>query len=154
MVPASGSHTGRVTPRVTLNVTSLEVPDRASMRSTPRSRSAWRLAMLKASPVQVVATQLTHWPPCTMPTEKVQSSVVMPSIAMICRAISRIAERPEDNVAPAWLGFADSFEIKARNSIAAGDDAVVRPSRLRHQHVFVARGFRLDDVACRWRADL
>src|SRR6202022_1108152 len=59
-VPASGSHTGRVTPRVTLNVTSLAVPDSASIRSTPRSRSAWRLAMLSASPVHVVATQLTH----------------------------------------------------------------------------------------------
>ena len=105
MVPASGSHTGRVTPRVTLKVTSLAVPDSASIRSTPRSRSAWRLAMLSASPVQVVATQLTHWPPCTMPTEKVQSSVVMPSMAMIWRAISRIAERPEDSVAPAWLGL-------------------------------------------------
>ena len=61
--------------------------------------------MLSASPVQVVATQLTHWPPCTMPTEKVQSSVVMASMAMIWRAISRIAERPDASVAPAWLGL-------------------------------------------------
>ena len=61
--------------------------------------------MLSASPVQVVATQLTHCPPCTMPTLNVQSSVVMPSIAMIWRAISRIAERPEESVAPAWLGL-------------------------------------------------
>ena len=40
-----------------------------------------------------------------MPTLKVQSSVVMPSMAMIWRAISRMAERPEDSVAPAWLGL-------------------------------------------------
>src|SRR6266404_7288495 len=83
MVPASGSQSGRVTPRVTLKVTSLLVPDSASIRSTPLSRSAWRLAMLSASPVQVVATQLTHCPPCTMPTEKVQSDVVMPSIDLL-----------------------------------------------------------------------
>src|SRR5216683_2253971 len=44
MVPASDSHTGRVTPRVTLKVTSLAVPESASIRSTPRSRSAWRFA--------------------------------------------------------------------------------------------------------------
>jgi hypothetical protein len=104
MVPPSASHTGRVTPRVILKATSFAVPESASMRSTPRSRSAWRLAMLSASPVQVVATQLTHRPPCTMPTEKVQSSVVIASISRIRRAISRIAERPDDSVAPAWLG--------------------------------------------------
>ncbi len=68
--------------------------------------------MLSASPVHVVATQLTHWPPCTMPTEKVQSAVVMPSIAMICRAISRIAERPDDSVAPAWLGLPVASRLK------------------------------------------
>src|SRR4029079_6332976 len=112
MVPASGSQTGRVTPRGTLQDTSLALPDSASMRSTPRSRSAWRLAMLSASPVQVVATQLTHWPPCTMPTEKVQSSVVMASMAMIWRAISRIAERPEESVAPAWLGLPVSSRLR------------------------------------------
>ena len=47
------------------------------MRATPASRSGWRLAMLSASPVQVVATQFTHWPPWMTPTLKVQSSVVI-----------------------------------------------------------------------------
>ncbi|MND05421.1 hypothetical protein D3C83_262010 [compost metagenome] len=68
--------------------------------------------MLSASPVQVVATQLTHCPPCTMPTEKVQSADVMASMARICRAISRIAERPEDSVAPAWLGLPTASRLK------------------------------------------
>ena len=73
----------------------------------------------------------------------------MPSIAMIWRAISRIAERPEESVAPAWLGLPIGFQIEARDRVASGDDAVVGPAGLRHQHVFVARGFRLDDVAGR-----
>src|SRR6516164_569756 len=50
-------------------------------------------------------------------------------------------------------GLADRFEIEARNRITTSDDAVVGPPGLRHQHVFVARGFRLDDVAGRRRAD-
>ena len=88
-----------------------------------------------------------------MPTEKVQSSVVMPSIAMIWRAISRIAERPEDSVRAGMARLAGRFEIEARDRVASGDDAVVGAAGLRHQHVFVARGFRLDDVAGRGRAD-
>jgi hypothetical protein len=47
-----------------------------------------------------------------MPTENVQSSVVMPSIARIRRAISRIAERPEESVAPAWLGLPVASRLK------------------------------------------
>ena len=80
-VRASGSHTGRVTVRVTSKRTSFSWPASASMRSTPRSRSAWRLAMLSTCAVQVVATQLTHSPPRMTPTLKVQSSVVMSSIS-------------------------------------------------------------------------
>ncbi len=49
--------------------------------------------------------------------------------------------------------LADRLEVKARDRVTPGDDAIVRPARLRHQHVFVARGFRLDDVAGRGRAD-
>ena len=74
------------------------------MRSTPWSRSAWRFAIDSASARQVVATQLTHCPPCTTPTLKVQSSEVMASISMILRAMARIAERPSASRAPAWLG--------------------------------------------------
>ena len=77
----------------------------------------------------------------------------MPSMAMIWRAISRIAERPEESVAPAWLGLPVGFEIEPRDRVTPGDDAVVEPARLRHQHVFVARGLGLDDVAGRGRAD-
>jgi hypothetical protein len=60
--------------------------------------------MLNASPSQVVGTQFTHCPPRTTPTLKVQSGVVIASIARICLAISRIAERPSPSRAPAWLG--------------------------------------------------
>src|SRR6202011_3364878 len=153
MVPASGSHTGRVTPRVTLNVTSFAVPESASMRSTPRSRSVWRLAMLSASPVQVVATQLTHWPPCTMPPLKVQSSDVMPSMTRICRAISRIAERPDDNVAPAWLGLATASRLKRAVAVRPGTAPVFRPAGPGHQYIFIGGSFGLDQVARRGRAD-
>ena len=110
--PASGSHTGRVTPRVTWNETSFDCAVSASMRSTPRSRSACRLAMLSASPVAVVVTQFTHWPPFTTPTLNVQSSVVMSSIARIWRASSRIAERPSASRAPAWLGRPVASRLK------------------------------------------
>ena len=50
--------------------------------------------------------------------------------------------------------LADRFEIEPRNRATTGDDAVVRPARLRHQHIFVARSFRLDDVAGRRSSDL
>src|ERR1700686_1748706 len=99
MVPAFGSHTGRVTPRVTLKVTSLAVPESASIRSTPRSRAA----------------------------------------------------RSQCGAGVAW--FADRFQIEPRDRITPGDDAIVRPARLRDQYVFVARGLGLDDVARRGRAD-
>src|ERR671926_451022 len=112
MVPPSGSQTGRVTPRVTVKATSSRVPDRASILATPRSRSSWRLAMLSASPVQRVATQLTQVPPCTTPTLKVQSSVVMASISTTRRAISRMAERPSARRAPAWLGRPTASRLK------------------------------------------
>ena len=76
----------------------------ASMAATPASRSAWRLAMESTSARHSVATQFTHCPPWMTPTEKVQLSVVMASIASAWRHISRMAERPSDSVAPAWLG--------------------------------------------------
>ena len=41
----SGSQTGRVTPRVTLNCTSFDEAPSASIRATPRSRSSCRLAI-------------------------------------------------------------------------------------------------------------
>ncbi len=75
--------------------------------------------------MQVVATQLTHWPPCTMPTEKVQSSVVMPSMATIWRAISRIAERPGGERGAGMARLADGFEIEAGDGISPGHHAVV-----------------------------
>ena len=54
-----------------------------SIRATPRSRSSCRLAMLSASAVQRVGTQLTHCPPWTTPTVKVQSASVIASIVEI-----------------------------------------------------------------------
>ena len=50
------------------------------------------------------ATQLTHCPPRTTPQLSVLSSCDMASMAMICWAISRIADRPSPGRAPAWLG--------------------------------------------------
>ena len=61
-----------------------------------------------------------------------------------------MAERPEDSVAPAWLGLPMASRL---NRAIACDDAVVWPAGLRHQNIFVAERFRLDDVARRWRAD-
>ena len=107
-----GSQTGRVTPRVTLNWTSFDDPRSESIRSTPRSRSSWRLAMDNASPVQVVVTQFTHCPPLMTPTLKVQSDVVMSSISISLRAISRIAERPSPGRDPAWLGRPVASRLK------------------------------------------
>src|SRR6187200_2959173 len=52
----------------------------------------------------------------------------------------------------AWL--ADRFEIEPGNRITSGDDAVVGATRFGHQHIFVAGGLGLDDVAGRWRAYL
>ena len=49
--------------------------------------------------------------------------------------------------------LADGFEIEARDRVTPGDDAVIGPARLGHQHVFVASGLGLDDVAGRRRAD-
>ena len=43
--------------------------------------------------------------------------------------------------------LARCFQIEARDRIASGDDAVVRPARFGHQHVFVARRLRFDDVS-------
>ena len=57
-------------------------------------------------------TQFTHWPPSITPTLKVQSSVVMSSMAMSCRAISRMALRPAASVAPAWLGRPVASRLK------------------------------------------
>jgi len=42
--------------------------------------------------------------------------------------------------------FAGGFKIKPRDRITPGNDAVVRPARLRHQYVFVARSLGLDDI--------
>jgi len=61
-----------------VNVNETSCVRQRSMRSTPRARSAWRLAMLSASPVRVVATQLTHWPPCKTAERERGSLVVMP----------------------------------------------------------------------------
>ena len=44
-------------------------------------------------------------------------------------------------------GLADRLEIEARDRVTPGDDAVVGAAGLGHQHVFVARGFRFDDVS-------
>ena len=82
------------------------------MRSTPRSRSAWRLAMLSASALQLVGTQLTQRPPSMTPTLKVQSASVIASISSSCRAMRLMAERPSDNVAPAWLGRPSARRLK------------------------------------------
>jgi hypothetical protein len=70
------------------------------------------LAIDNASPVQVVDTQLTHCPPWMTPTENVQSSVVMSSISISLRAISRIADRPSARRAPAWLGRPVASRLK------------------------------------------
>ena len=68
--------------------------------------------MLNASPAQVVATQLTHWPPWTMPTEKVQSGCGHAVDRDDLGGPSRIAERPEDSVAPAWAGLPMASRLK------------------------------------------
>ena len=49
--------------------------------------------------------------------------------------------------------FACCLQIEARDRITPGDDAIVRPARLRHQHILVAGGFGFDDVARGGRAD-
>ena len=49
--------------------------------------------------------------------------------------------------------LAGCLQIEAGDRITAGHDAVVRPSWLRHQHIFIARGLGLDDVAGRGSAD-
>jgi hypothetical protein len=79
-------------------------PTDDSIFSTAASRSSCRLAMLSASASVCVVTQFTHCPPCSTPTEKVQASVVISSMAMICLHISRMALRPSPSRAPAWLG--------------------------------------------------
>ena len=84
----------------------------ASIRSTPLSRSAWRFAMLSASPSHALATQLTHCPPWITPTLNVQASVVMPSICGIISAMMRIAERPSFSREPAWLGRPMALRLK------------------------------------------
>src|SRR5207244_650423 len=40
--------------------------------------------------------------------------------------------------------LADGFEIEPGNGVSPGDHAVVRATRLRHQHIFVAGGLGLD----------
>ncbi len=104
-MPSSGSQTGRVTPRTTSNATSASGALRASILSTPLSRSCWRLAMDRTSASAREETQLTHWPAWMTPTEKVQSGVVMASISRMRVAISLIAERPSERRAPAWEGL-------------------------------------------------
>src|SRR5205085_5366265 len=59
--------------------------------------------------------------------------------------------RRERGTGVAWL--AGRFEIETRDRITAGDDAVIGAAGFRHQHVFVPRGLRLDDVSRRGRAD-
>ena len=49
--------------------------------------------------------------------------------------------------------FTCGFEVEARDRIASGDDAIVGPAWFGDQHVFVARGLRLDDVARRGGSD-
>ena len=113
MVLAFGSHTGRVTPRETMKRPDSSSPlVSASMRSTPPSRSLWRLAMLSASPAQALDTQFTHWPPWITPTLNVQASVVIPSICGIISAMMRIAERPSLSREPAWLGRPMALRLK------------------------------------------
>ena len=112
MVPASGAHTGRVTPRVTLKVTSLPVPDSASIRSTPSSRSSWRLAMLSASPVQGVATQLTH---CAAVHDADAEGAVRRGHRLDGDDLPRhLADRgaPVGERAPAWLGLPVASRLK------------------------------------------
>ena len=56
---------------------------------------------------QIHGTTFTNAPPETIPAEKVmwRSGSERSSIATICSAISRIAERPEASVAPACAGW-------------------------------------------------
>src|SRR5262249_46624642 len=57
-------------------------------------------------------------------------------------------------VGPCMARLAGRFQVEARDRITASDDAVIGAAGLGHQHIFVARGFRLDEVAYRGRADL
>ena len=50
-------------------------------------------------------------------------------------------------------GAAGGFQVEAGNGIAAGDHAAIGPGRLGHQHIFVAGGLGLDQVAGRRTAD-
>ena len=151
---ASGSHTGRVTPRVTWNCTSFDEARSASMAATPRSRSSCRFAMDSASPVQVVVTQLTHWPPWITPTLKVQSS--RGHVLDLDQLAGHLADRRAalGQARAGVAGAAGGLQVEAGDGVAAGDDAAVGARRFRDQHVFMARGLGLDQVAGRGAADL
>jgi hypothetical protein len=86
----SGSHTGRVTPRVTLNCTSFDEADSASMPATPRSRSCCRLAIDSAWPVQVVVTQWRRL--------RNASPITGSSFTSHCRIHSWLTVNPRNNM--------------------------------------------------------
>ena len=82
-------------------------------------------------------TQFTHCPAWITPTEKVQASVVISSIWMIRRAISRIAERPVGKPGTGMAGTSDRGDIESRDRVATGGDAALVATRLGHEHHFL-----------------
>jgi len=114
------------------------------------------LAFLTCSALRrckVVATQLTHWPPCTMPTENVQSSVVMPSIRDDLPRHLADCRTAGGQRGPGMARLPIASRFKRANRVAAGDTPLWTEPGSGHQHIFMARGLRLDEVADRRRAD-
>src|SRR6202171_1301527 len=153
MVPASGSHTGRVTPRVTLNVTSLAVPESASIRSTPRSRSAWRFSHAERFAGAWGGDAID--PLAAMHDADAERAVFRRHAVDGDDLARHLADRGAAGreCGAGMARLACRFEIEPRDRVAPGHDAVVRPARLRHQHIFVACGLGLDDVSGRGRGD-
>ena len=104
IVAGDASQTGLVNPNVTFVDTSAAGSFSANIFSIPASRSACFFAIDNTSAVASDETQFTHWPALVTPTENVQSSKLMDSIAIMVSAIFLIAERPSDKRSPAWLG--------------------------------------------------
>ena len=122
---ASGSHTGRVTPRVTSSTTSFAPDRRPSIRCTPASRSSCRLAIDSASASQVVDTQFTHCPPWITPTEKVQSSVVI--VLDGDDLLRHLADRaaPFGQARAGMRGPPGGLQVEARDGVAPGHHAAI-----------------------------
>ena len=103
IVAGDASQTGLVKPMSllsTLRPLGRSVPTSFQSRHQDQSAFCHRQNLAVASD----DTQFTHWPAWVTPTENVQSSRLMASIAIMVSAIFRIAERPSDNRSPAWLG--------------------------------------------------